>query len=267
MRPIFFISSLPIGCAANLYISYQPWYLTSLNSLERTVPDVLPVVKRETPKNYTTQGRCSQNLRGLLAANWKGIVMDNNNTNNTATGTAAEGTEKETQAGTATGTENNAAEGTVTMSKADYDKAIQAAEDRVRTKYSKDIKALEKKVAELTPVQKTEAELAIEQRIAELERKEQEADAKAKTLSLKTALQAHSLDADIADYLKTDVDADAFSAAIEKVVAARLAASGYKPTGHQTNQLVTKEEYDKMSYDERVELYRRDPEMWKRLKH
>lgn len=84
--------------------------------------------------------------------------MDNNNTNNnTATGTAAEGTAKETQAGTATGTENNAAEGTVTMSKVDYDKAIQAAEDRVRTKYSKDIKALEKKVAELTPVQKTEA--------------------------------------------------------------------------------------------------------------
>ena len=185
--------------------------------------------------------------------------MDNNNTNNTATGTAAEGTEKETQTGTATGTENN--------SKADYDKAIQAAEDRVRTKYSKDIKALEKKVAELTPVQKTEAELAIEQRLAELERKEQEADAKAKTLNLKTALQAHSLDADIADYLKTDVDADAFSAAIEKVVAARLAASGYKPTGHQTNQPITQAEFDKMSYDQKAELYNRDRETWKRLKH
>ena len=193
--------------------------------------------------------------------------MDNNNTNNnTATGIAAEGTEKETQAGTATGTENNAAEGAVTMSMADYDKAIQAAEDRVRTKYSKTVKDLEKKVAELTPVQKTEAELAIEQRIAELERKEQEADAKAKTLSLKAALQAHSLDADIADYLKTDVDADAFSAAIEKVVAARLAASGYKPTGHQTNQPITQAEFDKMSYDQKVELYNRDREMWKRLK-
>ena len=153
------------------------------------------------------------------------------------------------------------------MSKADYDKAIQAAEDRVRTKYSKDIKALEKKVAELTPVQKTEAELAIEQRLAELERKEQEADAKAKTLNLKTALQAHSLDADIADYLKTDVDADAFSSAIEKVVAARLAASGYKPTGHQANQPITQAEFDKMSYDQKAELYNRDRETWKRLKH
>ena len=191
--------------------------------------------------------------------------MDNNNTNNnTATGTAAEGTEKKTQTGAATGTENT--DGTVTMSKADYDKAIQAAEDRVRTKYSKDIKALEKKVAELTPVQKTEAELAIEQRLAELERKEQEADAKAKALNLKTVLQAHSLDTTIADYLKDDVDADAFSAVIEKVVSARLAAGGYKPTGHQTNQPVTKEQFDKMSYDERAELYNRSPEVYKRLK-
>lgn len=193
--------------------------------------------------------------------------MDNNNTNNnTATGTAAEGTAKETQTGTATGIENNTADGTVTMSKVDYDKAIQAAEDRVRTKYSKDIKALEKKVAELTPVQKTEAELAIEQRLAELERKEQEADAKAKALNLKTVLQAHSLDTTIADYLKDDVDADAFSAVIEKVVSARLAAGGYKPTGHQTNQPVTKEQFDKMSYDERAELYNRSPEVYKRLK-
>ena len=193
--------------------------------------------------------------------------MDNNNTNNIATGAAAEGTEKETQT-TTTGTDTiNPAEETVTMSKADYNKAIQAAEDRVRTKYSKDIKALEKKVEELTPVEKTEAELAFEKRIAELERKERESEEKAKALSLKSALQSHNLDADIADYLKADVDADAFSAAIEKVVAARLAASGYKPTGHQTNQPITQAEFDKMSYDQKVELYNRDRELWKRLKH
>ena len=153
------------------------------------------------------------------------------------------------------------------MSKADYDKAIQAAEDRLRTKYSKEIKTLQDKITELTPVQKTEAERAFEQRLAELERKERESEEKAKVLGLKDALQAHSLDVGIADYLKTDVDVDAFSAAIEKVAAARLAAQGYKPTGHQNNQPITKAEYDKMSYDEMAELYRRDPETWKRLKH
>lgn len=90
---------------------------------------------------------------------------------------------------------------------------------------------------------------------------------KAKILNLKASLQSHNLDGDIADYLKADVDADAFSAAIEKVVSARLTAGGYKPTGHQNNQPITKAEFDKMSYSEKADLYNRDPELWKRFKH
>lgn len=191
-----------------------------------------------------------------------------NTKNNTATETTAEGTNQATQAGASGGdnTNTNPAEETVTMSKAEYDKAIQAAEDRVRTKYSKDIKALEAKVAELTPVEKTEAERDFEKRLAELERKEQENEAQSKTLSLKASLQSRHIDADIADYLKTDVDADAFSASIEKIVSARLAAGGYKPSGHQSNQPISKADYDKMSYDEKAELFRRDPDARKRLK-
>lgn len=205
--------------------------------------------------------------------------MDNNNTN-TATGTPAEGPDKATQTGTATGANinPNPTEETVTMSKAEYDKAIQAAEDRLRTKYSKEIKTLQdkhseevktlqEKITELTPVEKTEAERDFEKRLADLERKERESEKKAKILNLKASLQSHNLDGDIADYLKSDVDADAFSAAIEKVVSARLAAGGYKPTGHQNNQPISKADYDKMSYDEMAELYRRDPEAWKRLKY
>lgn len=191
--------------------------------------------------------------------------MDNN-TNNTATGTAAEGTEKATQAGAATGTDTNLAEETITMSKADYNKAIQSAEDKLRTSYSKKIKELEDKVAALTPPEKTDAERDFEQRLADLERKEKENEEKSRVLSLRASLQSHNLDGDMADYLKADVDADAFSAAIEKVVAARMAAGGYKPTGHQANQPLTKAEYDKMSYDEKVELFRRDPKARERFK-
>lgn len=192
--------------------------------------------------------------------------MENNNTN--VNGASAEGSAQATQTEAVnTETNTNQAEETVTMSKAEFDKAIQAAEDRLRTKYSKDIKALEVKVSELTPAEKTEAELALEQRLSDLERKEKENEAKAKVLSLKASLQSHNIDADITDYLNHDVDAEAFSAAIEKIVAARLASGGYKPTGHQTNQPITKSEYDKMTYDEKAELYRRDPESWKRLKN
>lgn len=232
-------------------------------------PGVPPVVNTgDSLKTLRHKGVIDRTYEGCEWRTGKEIVMENNNNaNNHATGTAAEGTEKATQTGAAAGNNTTPTEETVTMSKADYDKAIQAAEDRLRTKYSKEIKTLQDKITELTPVQKTEAERALEQRLAELERKEKESEEKAKMLSLKDALQTHSLDAGIADYLKTDVDVEAFSAAIEKVAAARLAAQGYKPTGHQTTQPITKAEFDKMSYDQKVELYNRDRETWNRLKH
>lgn len=193
--------------------------------------------------------------------------MDNNQTN-IVDGTVSEGSEKVTHGNSTDNTNTTTpADETMTISKADYNKAIQAAEDRVRTKYSKTIKSLEEKIAELTPVEKTDAEKDFEQRLADLERKEKESDERAKALALKTVLQSHGLDANIADYLKSDVDAEAFSTDIEKIVATRMAAGGYKPSGHQTNQPITKAEYDKMSYDEKAELYRRDPESWKRLKN
>jgi len=165
-----------------------------------------------------------------------------------------------------TGKDTNASEEMLTLSKAEYDKAIQSAEDRMRTKYSKSIKALEDKVAELTPVAKTDAEVAFEKRLADLERKEKENEAKEKYLGLKTFLQSHNIDTDIADFIAPDVDVDALGTVIEKVISSRMAAEGYKPSGHQSNQPLSKDEYNSMSYDERAELYRRDPEAWKRLK-
>ena len=54
---------------------------------------------------------------------------------------------------------------TITISKSDYEKAIQSAEDKLRTKYSTDIKALNDKVTELTPKQKSDAELVFFARV------------------------------------------------------------------------------------------------------
>ena len=193
--------------------------------------------------------------------------MNNSDQATTFAGTSSETPKSTTQAVTRNGDPTNTSEETVVMSKVDYDKAIQSAEDRVRTKYSKDIKALEEKVAALTPPAKTDEEIAIEQRLSDLERKEKEAEAREKVLNLKASLQSHNIDAGIADYLNPDIDVDAFNNDIEKIVAARLAAGGYKPTGHQASQPISRAEYDKMTYDEKADLYRRDPEAWKRLKH
>ena len=193
--------------------------------------------------------------------------MENNKTNTTPIDDSAEVFTETTQVETIKGDDKKPAEDTVTMSKTDYDKAIQAAEDRVRTKYSKSIKALEDKVAELTPVEKTEAEIELEKRLANIEQKEKENEAKEKSLNLKTSLQSHNIDVAIADYLSPDVDVEAFSADIEKLFTARLVSGGYKPSGHQTGQPISKDEYKNLSYDEMAELYSRDPETWKRLKN
>ncbi len=53
-----------------------------------------------------------------------------------------------------TTTKTDEATESITMSKTEYDKAIQSAEDKVRGKMSKTIKELEKKVSELSPVEK-----------------------------------------------------------------------------------------------------------------
>lgn len=187
-------------------------------------------------------------------------------TNTTVTNEGLEGATQATAVGGGTANSNNNAEETVTMSRGDFDKAIQSAEDRVRTKYSKDIKALEEKIATLTPPAKTAEETAAEQRLADLGRREKEIEAREKATALRASLQAHNIDMDIADYLTPDVDVEAFGSKIEKLVASRLAADGYKPIGHQTSQPISKSDYDKMSYDEKVELYKRDPEGWKRLR-
>lgn len=193
--------------------------------------------------------------------------MENNQTNTNSVDNPTEVSTETTQVETTNGENKNPAEDTVTMSKADYNKAIQAAEDRVRTKYSKSIKALEEKVAELTPVEKTDAEISLEKRLADIEQKEKENEAKEKALNLKTSLQSHNIDVALADYLSPDADIDAFSTDIEKLVTARLVSSGYKPSGHQTNQPISKEDYDKMSYEEKVNLFKTDHASWERFRN
>lgn len=53
-------------------------------------------------------------------------------------------------------------------------KLVQSHEDRIRTDYSKKLKDVQTELDQYKPKQKSESELAIEQRIANLEAKEQE---------------------------------------------------------------------------------------------
>lgn len=165
-------------------------------------------------------------------------------------------------------TTTNGDEGTekvVTMSQADFDKAIQSAEDRVRGKMSKTIKELQEKVKELTPVEKTQDQIDLENRIAALEQSEREVADQKRKLDMQEQLAGKGIDKAMVDYIKDDVDVEAFSALVDTIVKSRVKSNGYVPGDHSSDEKITPEDFKKMNYTEKAALYREHPEIYKRL--
>lgn len=154
---------------------------------------------------------------------------------------------------------------TVTISKTDYDKAIQSAEDKIRGHYSKEINDLKDKIKELTPVEKSQAEIDLENRIAALEESERIVAAQKKRLEFQENLTNKGLDKSLVDFLKEDTDVDALVSVLDGIVKSRMKSTGYVPTSHDSDDLVSQEEFNKMSYDKRVELYKKNPTLYERL--
>lgn len=172
---------------------------------------------------------------------------------------------EENQVANATGktVENTAAESeNVTMTRNEFDKKLQGEADRVRTEYSKKVKELEAKVKELTPVQKSEAEIDLENRLAALEAKE-------KRMALLESLSAAGISHEFSAYLKNDVDIEAFGkaykSAVDSEVQKKVKLSGYIPNGHKSGESITKEDFAKMNMTEKEQLYTENPELYRVL--
>lgn len=155
---------------------------------------------------------------------------------------------------------------TVTMSKLDYDKAIQSAEDRVRGKYSKQLKDLEAKVKELSPVEKTQAEIDVENRLAALEASEKAVAERERKIAVQEKLSANGLDKTLADFLKDDTDVDKLSTLIDDIVKSKMKSNGYVPSDHSSDDKVTPEEFAKWTYSQKAEFAEKHPESYARLR-
>lgn len=190
-------------------------------------------------------------------------MEDNKNTTNTQNADSKSGD----GAGANTDTTNtkDTAQETVTMSKVDYDKAIQSAEDKVRGKMAKEIRDLQAKIKELSPVEKTQAEIEIEERLAKLEASENEIKSQKNRLDMQEKLSANGLDKTLADYIKDDADVDKISALVEDIVKSRMKANGYVPSDHGSTDKVTPEEFKKWSYSKKEKFAVEHPESYKRL--
>ena len=153
----------------------------------------------------------------------------------------------------------------VIMSQIDFDKAIQSAEDRVRGKMSKTIKELQEKVKELTPVEKTQDQIDLENRIAALEKSEKEVATQKKRLDIQEQLSGKGIDKSMVDFLRADVDLEAFSDLIDTITKTRMKSSGYVPGEHTSDDKITPEDFKKMTYSEKVNFLQAHPEAYKRF--
>lgn len=184
------------------------------------------------------------------------IMEENKNTNvDTQTGDGAQ----------ATTNGEKSTDKVVTMSQIDFDKAIQSAEDRVRGKMSKTIKELQEKVKELTPVEKTQDQIDLENRIAALEKSEKDVAAQKKRLDIQEQLSGKGIDKSMVDFLRADADLEAFSDLIDTITKTRMKSSGYVPGEHTSDDKITPEDFKKMTYSEKVNFSQAHPEAYKRF--
>lgn len=153
----------------------------------------------------------------------------------------------------------------VTFTEDEVNKKIQSAEDKLRRKYSDEIKGLQEQIKKLSPVEKSESEIAIENRLAELEKAQAEVNAQKAFLSLQDTLQSKGIDKALATYLKADVDVDAFVTAFNSAMKEVTKDKGYVPDSHNAGDKITAEEFRNWSYDQRAELYTKNPTLYQKL--
>ena len=191
--------------------------------------------------------------------------MEDNTTvvNETTTETVTD-TETTTEEVTETNVDGADVETPVTFTEEEVNKKVQSAEDKLRTKYSKEIKELKAKIEELSPT-KTEAELEIERRLAELEKSQAEVNAQKQFLELQNTLKGKGIDEKIATYLKDGINIEEFATTFNSILSEKAKAKGFVPTEHPTGDNVTVEQFKAMSYDKRAELYQKNPTLYEKL--
>lgn len=145
----------------------------------------------------------------------------------------------------------------------DLEKHIQSETDKVRTKYTQQIKELE----QFKPKEKTEEELALEQRIKELETKEKELQAKERQYKVQDTLKANNLPSELAKYINVngEDEIETITGEIGSILNQHLLSNSYKPKDRKQNDNMTKDDFKKLSYVEREKLYEQSPELYKKL--
>lgn len=142
--------------------------------------------------------------------------------------------------------------------KGTLEKFQQSTEDRIRTTYSEKIKGLEDELAKVKPQELTDDQKKIKELEAELNQ-----------TKFNNKLKSLGVSDEFASYLKSDIDMDKFSKFYDGLKAKTSSDNGqenFVPSQNQNNGAgITKEQFHKMSYDEKVKLYTENSELYSQL--
>ena len=149
--------------------------------------------------------------------------------------------------------------------KAQVEKLIQSETDRVRTEYSQKLKTVNEELNQYKPKEKSDAEKALEERITALENREKELANKEKAMTIANKLKEKELPEGLAQYLSVGDDMDKTIDEVGALFGNYFLSGSNKPSNHNTNKGITKEDFKKMSYMERSKLFQENPQLFEIL--
>lgn len=149
--------------------------------------------------------------------------------------------------------------------KALVQKLLQSETDKIRTEYSQKLKTVNEELNQYKPKEKSETEKALEERIAKLEAREKEINAKEQSMTLASKLKEKNLPSDLAKYLNVGDDMDKTIDEVGTLFGNYFLDGTNRPTNHSTNKGITKSDFKKMSYSERAKLYSENPTLYETL--
>jgi septum formation topological specificity factor MinE len=144
-------------------------------------------------------------------------------------------------------------------------KYVQSETDKVRTDYSAKLKTANDEIAKYKPIEKSDAEKALEERIAALETKEREIANKEKAMTIASKLKEKELPEGLAKYLNVGDDMDKSIEGLGAMFGNYFLTGSNKPSNHTTNKGITKDDFKKMSYSQRAKLYSENPQLYQAL--
>lgn len=156
--------------------------------------------------------------------------------------------------------------------------SLQSEGDKIRTKYSKitsdyenQIKGLNETITDLKgklPVEKTETEIELEKRLKAIEDREKELNRKEKYNNLTSTLTNKGLNGELAKYLNIDgiEEGETLETYIDGLVEViGKTKNTFKPVNHNKSTNITKEDFKKMGYMDRMKLYKENNELYNLL--